>query len=278
MRVIEGSLLGAEIERLCCEVSSNLPPDVVAALERSMEVERNGKARDVLKLILENARMAADLDLPICQDTGTFSIYVTLAPGDVIRGDLQKEAARAVARATVKQGLRASMVADPVEGRVNTGDNTPPFVEVVQGEDSSLGVMAKGGGSEMASRMTMLVPGAGWQGALEFITGAIREVGACACPPLILGVGMGGSFDRVAAIAKKALLIPLDRANPDARIARREEELIQSVNRLGIGPGAHGGNVTCIGARIVEAPCHMATFPVAVSVNCHALRRKTVSI
>lgn len=280
MRVIEAARLAQEIEDLCLEVSTTLPDDAVEALTRFKGTEESPAGRSVLELILENARIATDLGVPMCQDTGIFTIYLTLAPGTAVKGDLAGEAGRAVARATERGALRPSVVSDPLGKRANTGDNSPPLieVEVAEGERSTLGVIAKGGGSEMASRLVMMAPGAGWAGVLEFIVGVVEEYGARACPPLVLGVGVGGSFDRAPKLAKKALMIPLDVETPGARTLAREEELVARVNDLGIGPGAVGGRVTCIGARIIEAPCHMANLPVAVSVNCHSLRRKTVEI
>lgn len=280
MRVIEAARLAQNIEDLCLEVSTTLPGDVVDALTRFKGIEESPAGRSVLELILENARVASEAGVPMCQDTGIFTVYLTLAPGTGVDGDLAAEAGRAVARATECGALRPSVVSDPLDERANTGDNSPPLieVEVAGGERSTLGVLAKGGGTEMASRLAMLAPGAGWEGVLEFVVGVVEQYGARSCPPLVLGVGVGGSFDRAPKLAKKALMTPLDAQAPDARTRTREEELTARVNDLGIGPGAVGGRVTCIGARIVEAPCHMANLPVAVSVNCHALRRKTVEI
>lgn len=280
MRVIEASRLAGEVEALCLEVSTAFPADAAEALIRYRALEESDAGRSLIDLILQNAAAAAELGVPLCQDTGIFTIYLTLAAGTALAGDVVREAGDAVARATVRGALRPSVVADPIGGRVNTGDNTPPLVEVEfsQGEESTLGVMAKGGGSETASRLAMMPPGAGWNGALEFIVGTVEALGAGACPPLVLGVGIGGSFDRAPKLAKKALMIPLDVEAPDPASRDREAELIERVNRLGIGPGGHGGSVTCFGARIIEAPCHMANLPVALSVNCHALRRKTIPI
>jgi tartrate/fumarate subfamily iron-sulfur-dependent hydro-lyase alpha chain len=280
MRVIEASRLAQDIEDLCLEVSSVLPRDVVEALARCKGLEESPAGRSVIDLILENAHVAADLGVPLCQDTGIFTVYLTLAPGTAVEGDLAREAGRAVARATERGSLRPSVVSDPVGRRANTRDNSPPLVEVewASGGRSALGVLAKGGGSEMASRLAMMPPAAGWAGALEFIVGVVEQYGARACPPLVLGVGIGGSFDRAPKLAKKALMIPLDVETGDPGVRAREEELLERVNDLGIGPGSVGGRVTCIGARIIEVPCHMANLPVAVSVNCHALRRKTIPI
>lgn len=280
MRVIEASKLGEAIESLCLDVAANLPGDVLGALEQSREHERSEQGRSVLDMIIDNALIASTEGVPLCQDTGVFTVYVTLGRDTAIEGDLQAEASAAVARATARGRLRASVVDEPLDQRRNTGDNTPAFVEVEMStaDASTVGVIAKGGGSEMASRAAMLLPGSGWEGVREFVLEVVAEVGARSCPPLVLGLGVGGTFDRAAAMARRALMAPLDRVNPDERTALRERDLVSEVNRLGIGPGALGGTTTCIGARIIEAPCHMASLPVALSVNCHSLRRKTIEI
>ena len=280
MKTIRASDLGPQIESLCLEVSTVLPQDVLEALSRARENESSESAQKVIDLIVQNAGVARELGVPLCQDTGVFTIFFTLGGDVCLEGDLEGEAARAVARASARGALRPSVVAGPVDGRVNTMDNTPPLVEVdvAFGGQSTLAVMAKGGGCENASCLSMLPAGAGWPGVLRFVRDVAAEVGARTCPPLVLGVGIGGSFDRAPKLAKKALLEPLDRENPDSVTAAREREIVDEVNRLGFGPGALGGTVTCIGARIASAPCHMATLPVAVSVNCHALRRKVIPI
>lgn len=280
MKAIEASGLARDIERLCLEVSTHLAPDAVQALSELRSVEQSPEGRSAIDLILENARVAAEIGVPLCQDTGIFTIYLDLAPGTAILGDLAHEASLAVARATEKGALRPSVVSDPLGARLNTGDNAPPLIEVSASPDdeSTLGVIAKGGGSEMASRLAMMPPGAGWEGALDFVVGVVDLLGPRACPPLVLGVGVGGGFERAAKLAKKALMTPLDVEAADPEVRAREAQLVERVNMLGIGPGAVGGTVTCFGARILEAPCHMATLPVAVSVNCHALRRKTMQI
>jgi tartrate/fumarate subfamily iron-sulfur-dependent hydro-lyase alpha chain len=283
MRTIQASAIGAAVEALCLEVSTELPPDVLEALESFREAEKSEPARQVIDLILENARVASRAGVPLCQDTGVFTVYVTLGRDTVIEGDLQAEASAAVARATARGPLRASIVSEPMDERRNTKDNTPALLELeLSGPDdpnaTTLGVLAKGGGSEMASRAAMLAPGAGWEGVMDFVLDAVSELGARSCPPLVLGVGVGGTFDSVAVMAKRGLMEPLDRTGADPRTAAREAELVAAVNGLGIGPGALGGTTTCIGAKIATAPCHMASLPVALSVNCHSLRRKVIEI
>ncbi len=280
MRAIDASEIGEAVESLCLEVSTTLGKDVISALESFREEERSERGRSVLGLIIENARVASREGVPLCQDTGIFTVYITLGADTCLSGDVQAEADAAVARATRRGALRASIVSSPLDERRNTGDNTPALVDVElsRGDGTTVGVLAKGGGSEMASRTAMLPPGAGWDGVRDFVMGVVSEVGAKSCPPLVLGVGIGGGFDRAPVLAKKALLEPLDVVSPDGPTADREAELIEAVNGLGIGPGAVGGTTTCIGARIVEAPCHIANLPVALSVNCHALRRKVIQI
>ena len=280
MKTIKASELGPKIESLCLEVSTVLPEDVLEALSRARRAESSESGQKVIDLIVENARVARELGVPLCQDTGVFTVFLTLEGDVCLEGDLLGEAAGAVSRASLRGALRPSMVEGPADGRTNTGDNTPPLVEVdvAAGGQSTLAVMAKGGGCENASRLEMLPPGAGWPGVLRFVRDVAAEVGAQTCPPLVLGVGIGGSFDRAPRLSKKALLEPLDRENPDTVMAGREKEIVDEVNRLGFGPGALGGTVTCIGARIAAEPCHMVTLPVAVSVNCHALRRKVIPV
>jgi len=279
-KTIEALRLGELIESLCVEVSTVLPPDVLAALERAREREESPAGVKALEMLIENAAIAESLRVPICQDTGLFTIHLWLAEGTDILGDLTAEASDAVARATARAGLRPSIVEDPLGSRRNTGDNTPALVEVElsSGPESSLGVMAKGVGSEMSCRSAMLLPGAGAEGVVRFVEAVVDEVGARSCPPLVLGVGVGGSFDRAPALAKRALFRPLDEPAADEGSATLEQEILDAVNALGIGPAAMGGRATCIGVRVLQAPCHMGNLPVAVCVNCHALRRKVVTV
>ncbi|MBN2168767.1 MAG: fumarate hydratase [Actinobacteria bacterium] len=280
MKVLEASRLGSIVESMCLEISTTLPEDVASALASFRERESSDRGRKVIEMILENAALAAGKKVPICQDTGVFSVYVSLGRDTAVQGDLDAEVEKAVSCASKTGCLRSSIVSLPASSRVNTGDNTPPVikVEISGGESSTISVIAKGGGSENASRLVMLHPGAGWEGVIDFAVKVVEEHGARSCPPLVLGVGVGGSFDSAPELAKKALLRPLNEENPDLETARMEEELVEAVNELGIGPGGFGGDVTCIGARIAQAPCHVANLPVAVCVNCHALRRKTISI
>jgi len=277
MKRIKAKEIGEKIESLCLEISTSLSDDVIRALKQALEREKSKKGRKVLEMILENAKSAGELGVPICQDTGIFTIFLDLEPDVCIEGDIYSEASSAVSQATKIGALRPSVVSPPIDERRNTWDNTPPLlITGFTSGNSLLSVMAKGGGSEMASRMAMLKPGSGWPGVVKFIMDVLDEVAPRACPPLFLGVGIGGSFERACELSKRALLLPVDRLSEDERIAERERELIKLSNDLGFGPGGLGGTITCAGARIIEDACHMASLPVALNVCCHALRRKTI--
>lgn len=280
MKVLEASGLGSLVETMCLEISTRLPEDVIWALSKYRERESTKRGREIIDMIVENARLASEKNVPICQDTGVFCVYLSLGIDTAVNGEFRAEAEKAVSRATKAGGLRSSIVSSPASTRMNTGDNTPPIVkvEMTDDKDSTLSVIAKGGGSESASKLLMMSPGAGWEGVMDFTLKVVEEHGAKSCPPLVLGIGVGGSFDNAPELAKKALLRPLNEMNPDPEAAVMEDKVVEAVNKLGIGPGGFGGDVTCIGARINQAPCHVANLPVAVCVNCHALRRKTVSI
>lgn len=280
MRAIEAAEIGRLVESLCLRVSCELPRDVEKALVDALPQEHSPEGREALEILLKNAKVAREEGLPVCQDTGVFCVFLSLAPGDWIDGDLRAQVDAGVARATTDGHLRSSVVSDPAGRRVNTGDNTPALISIEQacGGGSRLSVLSRGGGSENASRVVMLQPGEGWAGVVAFIAGVAGEVAARSCPPLILGVGVGGSFDRAPVLAKKALLVPLDERNRDPEAEAAEKEILQAANATGVGPGALGGTVTCVGVRILKEPCHVANLPVAVSVSCHALRRATITL
>jgi len=280
LRAIQARDIGELVESLCLRISYELPDDVEKAIADAVGVEESPEGREALDMLLKNAKVARCDRFPICQDTGVFSVFIELAQDDCIEGDLTAEVNAGVARATGEGHLRSSVAADPAGSRVNTGDNTPVHVSIepADGDDTLLSVLSKGGGSENASRLAMLPPGEGWAGVVAYVAGVAGEVAAKSCPPLVLGIGVGGSFDRAPALAKKALLVPLDERGRDTELEAREKEIVEAVNLIGVGPGALGGTVTCIGARILVEPCHIANLPVAVSVSCHALRRATVTI
>lgn len=265
------------IPRIACD----LRPDVVAALQRAAVVETGERGRLVFGQLLDNARIATRDHVPLCQDTGTVWVRLELGRDDgSLGGDPFAEVDLAVARAYREARLRMSTLRDALVDRSNPNDNTPAFTELafVPGSGAKLHVMLKGGGSDNASCVEMLAPGAGWEGVKRVVLERVRKKASSACPPLVVGVGVGATFDRVAGLAKHALLRPVGTAHPDARVAARERELLAAVNALGIGPGALGGACTALGCHIETAPCHIAALPVAVNMGCSALRSMTVDL
>ncbi len=293
MRKLRASFVAEIVYSLCLDISFRLPDDVRRCVKNALNIEESERGRSVLRLILENASLAGEKGVPICQDTGIFSVMLFIGRDTCIFGDLQSEISQAVRCATADGALRASIVIDPLGERRNTGDNTPSSVICLNHamEGTYLGVMAKGGGSEMASAVRVLPPSSGMEGVIDFIRDVVIEKGPSACPPLFLGIGVGGSFDESARLAKMALMLPFDRdeapppffldalgAERNESSRQREREILKAVNLTGIGPGGFGGSVTCLGVRVLEAPCHIANLPVALCLNCHALRRKIVQI
>ncbi len=279
MKTISAADLTAAVARLCVQANTQLPPDIAAALDRCRREEPWPLAQETLGLLQENLSLAGDRGLPICQDTGMACVFVEL--GQEVRVDGEFEAA---IHEGVRQGygegfLRKSIVADPLR-RVNTGDNTPAAitVHIVPGDRCTLTVAPKGFGSENMSRLGMLKPADGVEGVKRFVVETVRLAGPNPCPPTVLGIGIGGSFDQVAALAKGALLRPLDQRNPDPFYAELERELLEEINALGIGPQGFGGKTTCLGLAIKTAPTHVASLPVAVNVSCHVTRRASAEL
>lgn len=265
------------IPKLACV----LPADIEAGLAVARELEDNPRGRAVLDQLIENATIAAEDRVPICQDTGTVWVSLEIGPDVAVRGDVFADVDDAVARAYDEARLRKSVVRDAVLDRANTGDNTPAFCDVHPvGEPGTarLRVMLKGGGSDNASRVVMLVPGAGKQGIVDELVRCVREKGANACPPLVVGVGIGSTFDKVAGLAKRALMRPVDEPAADDRLRALEEELLAAVNATGIGPGGLGGRTTALAVRVATAPCHIAALPLAINMGCSAMRRTTIDL
>lgn len=267
----------AAIPKLACV----LPADIEAGLAVARELEDNPRGRAVLDQLIENAAIAAEDRVPICQDTGTVWVSLEIGPDVAVRGDVFADVDDAVARAYDEARLRKSVVRDAVLDRANTGDNTPAFCDVHPVDEpgaARLHVMLKGGGSDNASRVVMLVPGAGKQGIVDELVRCVREKGANACPPLVVGVGIGSTFDKVAGLAKRALMRPVDEPAADDRLRALEEELLAAVNATGIGPGGLGGRTTALAVRVATAPCHIAALPLAINMGCSAMRRSTVPL
>lgn len=276
MRTVSAAEITEAVARLCIQANTCLPSDVAAALERSRSVDPWPLARETLGLLQDNLIQAKAQELPICQDTGMACVFVELGQDVHIDGDFEAAVHEGVRRGYGEGYLRKSIVADPLR-RVNTEDNTPAAitVRIVPGDKCSVTVAPKGFGSENMSRLAMLKPADGVGGVKKFVVETVRLAGPNPCPPTVLGIGIGGSFDKVAALAKHALLRPLDEKNSDPYYAALEAELLEELNSLGIGPQGFGGRTTCLGLAIETAPTHVAGLPVAVNVSCHVTRRAT---
>lgn len=262
------------------EAATTLRSDVYHAVQRVASREPSPSGRDVLSCILENAQIAGQDRVPLCQDTGTVWVWVELGADECLGGDLYAAIDDAVREAYREGALRMSVVRDALFDRGNTGDNTPAFVDVTlrPGTGATVHVMLKGGGSDNASALAMLEPAAGESGVKRFVVDQVSTKGSSACPPLVVGVGVGGTFDSVAKLAKMALLRPVGTAAPDERTAAFESGVLEAINALGIGPGGLGGRTTALAVHVVTAPCHIAALPVAVNLGCSAMRTATVEI
>lgn len=276
MRTISAAEITEAVARLCIRANTLLPADVAAALEACRAAEPWPLAGETLDLLRDNLTRARERDLPICQDTGMACVFVELGQEVHIEGNFEEAIHEGVRRGYGRGYLRKSMVADPLR-RVNTGDNTPASItlRLVPGDQCAVTVAPKGFGSENMSRLAMLKPSDGVEGVKKFVVETVRLAGPNPCPPMVLGIGIGGSFDKVAALAKHALLRPLDVKNPDPFYAQLEGELLEEINALGIGPQGFGGRTTCLGLAVETAPTHVAGLPAAVNVSCHVTRRAT---
>jgi tartrate/fumarate subfamily iron-sulfur-dependent hydro-lyase alpha chain len=277
---LSATRIASAVRAAVLEAATTLRADVLAALEEAARGERSERGRAVLGQLIENAHIARNERVPVCQDTGSVWVHVAVGLETCVQGDLHAEVDRAVAEAYREGGLRMSVVRDALLDRTNTGDNTPAFLDVSQraGTGATVSVMLKGGGSDNASRVAMLAPAEGWDGVRRFVLETVAATATGACPPLVIGVGVGSTFDSVARLAKKALLRPLDHATEDRRVAELEAELLAAINATGIGPAGLGGDTTALGVRLLTAPCHIAALPVAVNVGCNALRSATVEV
>jgi len=277
MREIAAETVAETVARLCMEANYDLGEDVEGALRAALEREESEVGRGILRQILENAAIARQEKIPICQDCGLAVVFLELGQEvHIVGGDLYEAVNEGVRRGYREGYLRKSVVRQPFSARQNTGDNTPAVIHtrIVPGEHLRITVAPKGGGSENMSRLAMLTPAAGRQGIVNFVLRTVDEAGANPCPPIILGVGIGGSFERVAYLAKYALLRPLGTPNPDPELADLERELLERVNRLGIGPQGFGGRITALAVHVEAEPCHIASLPAAVNIQCHAARHK----
>ena len=279
IREINASLITETIARLCVEANRNLPGDVCAALHQAAQEEPFAPARDILDLLVKNEGIARETQMPICQDTGMAVVFADVGQEVHIAGNFEAAIHEGVRRGYVDGLLRKSVVADPLR-RVNTKDNSPAIIHtrLVPGDKVTLTVAPKGFGSENMSRLAMLTPAAGVDGVKNFVLETVRLAGANPCPPMVLGIGIGGDFEQVAEMAKRALMIPLDEQNSDPFYAELEQELLSAVNATGIGPQGFGGKTTCLGLHILQKPTHIAGLPVAVNVSCHVTRHATETL
>lgn len=276
MREIHISKIIDTVKELCIEANYYLSNDVKRALCNAKENETWPLAENILDQIILNSDIAKNENMPICQDTGMACIFIDIGQDVHIVGGLLDDAINEGVRRGYEEGfLRKSVVKDPIN-RINTKDNTPAIIyyNMVAGDKIKITVSPKGFGSENMSRIKMLKPSDGLQGVKDFIIEAVKLAGPNPCPPIVIGVGIGGTFDKAAYLAKKALIRPLDKRNEDKFYSDLEEELLDTINKLGIGPQGFGGKTTALGLNIETYPTHIAGLPVAVNINCHATRHK----
>jgi tartrate/fumarate subfamily iron-sulfur-dependent hydro-lyase alpha chain len=278
--VLSAARIGEAVGELLGRTACALRPDVALALSRAAETERSERGRSVLEQLVANACLAEYEAVPLCQDTGTVWVRIELGSEEVLSGNVQTEVDAAVARAYRDAGLRMSLVRDALLDRSNSGDNTPAFVDVVwrPGTGATVHVMLKGGGSDNASRIEMLDPDAGSAGVRRLVLETVEAKATGACPPLLIGVGIGSTFDKVGGLAKRALLREIGTVPKDERVGAFEAELLEAVNATGIGPGGLGGDTTALAVHVVTAPTHIAALPVAVNLGCCAVRSASVEI
>lgn len=280
MRQVDVGRVAEEIAQLCQEACYDLPFDVVGAIKDAAAAEKSPQGRNILNKLVENAGLAARERMPCCHDTGMAIVFVEAGQDVQFTGGSLREAIQAGVRKGYEQGyLRKSVVGDPLI-RVNTGDNTPAVIhtEIVEGDAIKLTVIPKGGGSENMSSLDFLLPGDGPEGVKRLVLDTVKKAGGKACPPIVVGVGLGGTFDHVAYLAKKALLREIGVYNPQPHLAELEKELLDLINRTGIGPMGLGGTKTALWVAVEAYATHITALPVAVNLQCHAARRKSRTI
>ena len=276
MKTINVNEIIKTVKELSIEANYYLPNDVKEAIEEAEKNEKWPIANNILNKILENSQIAAAEKMPICQDTGMACVFVDIGQDVHITGGSLEEAINEGVRQGYAEGfLRKSVVKDPIH-RVNTNDNTPALIyyNMVPGDKVKITVAPKGFGSENMSRIAMLKPSDGLEGVKNFVLETVRMAGPNPCPPIVIGVGIGGSFDKAAYLAKKALIRPVNKNNTDEFYSNLEKELLEEVNKIGIGPQGFGGKTTALALNIETYPTHIAGLPVAVNINCHATRHK----
>jgi fumarate hydratase subunit alpha len=279
MREVNVKLITEKVKDLCMEANTDLGEDVLQAFDRSIKNEESPLGIEILKELKENARIAREEKVAICQDTGYAVVFIELGQEVHLVGGGLREAVFEGVRRGYKDGYLRKSICHPFT-RANTGDNTPAIIhtEIVSGEKIRITVAPKGGGSENMSRVVMLTPADGVEGIKRFVIERVRESGSNPCPPTIVGIGIGGTFEQAALLAKKSLLRPLGTKNPDLELDRLESDILEGINRLGIGPQGLGGRTTSLAVHILMMPCHIASFPLAVNIQCHVHRHKEATI
>ncbi len=277
MREIHVDEIRDNVAQICVDAAYNLSDDVLTAFDRAQQLETSQGAQEIIGLLKENARVAREEHIPICQDTGIAIFFVEIGQDLRIRNGFIIDAINDGVRKGYKEGYLRKSVVDPITRR-NTGDNTPAIIytELVPGDKLKISFMPKGAGSENMSAIRMLRPTEGVEGIKSFVLDCVQRAGANPCPPVVIGVGIGGDFEKAALLAKKALLRPVGSPNAKLELASLEEALLRTVNKTGIGPEGLGGKVTAMAVHVESFPCHIASLPVAVNINCHAARHKTI--
>jgi len=281
MREIESNSITQAVSQLCQKANFELGEDVIAALKQAQQIEESPQGKEVLGQLLENARVAKQELLPLCQDCGTAVVFLEIGQEThIIGGNLYTAVEEGVRQGYTQGYLRKSIVSQPFSARINTRDNTPPVIhtEIVPGDQLKITVMPKGGGAENMSRLAILKPGDGRQGIIDLVVRTVDEAGGNPCPPLIVGLGIGATSEKTMLLAKKALLRPVAKPNPDPEIAELEKEILERVNDLGIGPLGFGGRTTTLAVHAEVMPTHIASLPVAINLQCHSARHQETTL
>ena len=280
MRQINTEQITDTVEKLCIDANYNLGDDLITSLQNALKKEESPLGKEVITQLLENAEIGKKEQVPVCQDTGFAIIFMEIGQEVALAGGNLREAVNEGIRRGYKNGLlRKSIVKNPID-RINTGDNTPAVIhtDIVPGDKLKIIFDAKGGGCENMSRSAMLTPAQGREGVINFVVDTVSRAGANPCPPIIVGVGLGGTFDYSTLLAKKAILRPVGSHNEDKTIADLEKELLEKINKLGIGPQGLGGRTTALAVQVEAYPCHIASLPVAWNIECHSHRTKSIVI
>ena len=279
MRTIPRQAIVATVASMCMAAGRYLPGDVLEALTKAEKNESLASARGILTQLVDNAALSSTTGLPLCQDCGLGVFFVEVGEDVRVEGGTLREAINAGMVQGYKDAYLRKSTCDPFS-RQNVGDNSPAIIhfDLVPGDKIKITMMAKGGGSENMSRVIMLAPAQGWKGIREFVIRRVAESGSNPCPPILVGVGIGGNFELAAINAKKALMREVNDVHPDSKVAEMEADLLESIDRLGIGPMGLGGDTTCLGVKISVVPCHLASLPLAVNIQCHSSRHKEVTL